>query len=494
MKIRIINSDLTKIKADVLVVNLFEGEKKPGGATGAADKALGGLISKLIAKGEITGKKASSTIIHSFGKLNVDRVLVMGLGKKEDFDLYVSRVVAASAIRTAKKIKAKVVATIVHGAGIGGLDPAQACSALCEVSLINEYELKSYKSKDENDKITELLVVESDKAKAGKYGAAAKNAEIICSSINKARDLVFAPSNLLTPTDFAGIAKKVASANRLKIKVLGKKEIIKLKMGLLWGVAIGSDEEPKVVVLEHNGSYSKDKFALIGKGITFDSGGISLKPSRKMDEMKTDMAGAAAMLYAMEAISKLKIKKNIMAIIPLTENIPSSKALKPGDVVTGMSKTTVEIISTDAEGRMILADAVTYAKNNGAKKIMDFATLTGACVVALGDVASGVLGNDEEMIKAAIAAGEKSGERLWHLPLYKEYREYLKSDVADIKNASDLGKAGTSSGATFIKEFVKDTPWVHIDIAGTADLDRTVGHLPKGPTGVGIFTAVNYLS
>jgi len=497
MKINIENSDLLKQKCDALVVNLFEGVKTPGGATGAVDKALGGLITKLIASKEITGKQGEVTVIHTLSKIPAEHVLVAGLGKKEGFDEDGIRTAAASVVRAAKKIKAKKVVTIVHGAGEGGIPAYKACKALVEASLVAEYEFEGYKTgkKDSAFKIEEKVIVDNDKKKVAEFQKAASISAVICEAVNKTRDLVNIPSNKLTPSIFAKTAQKIAFERGLEYRVLGKEQILKLGMGALWSVAKGSREEPKVVVLKYFGAAKTKPFSLclIGKGITFDSGGISLKPSKRMHEMKGDMAGAAAVLCAMEAASKLKIKKNILAIIPLTENMPGGMATKPGDVVESLSGKTIEIINTDAEGRMILADAVTYAKKLGAKKILDFATLTGACIVALGDAASGVLGNDRAFVDEVIRAGGLSGEKLWQLPLYKEYEEYLKSDIADIKNASDLGKAGTASGATFVKKFVEDTPWVHVDIAGTADLDRSFRHYDKGPSGAGVFTMLNYL-
>lgn len=266
-------------------------------------------------------------------------------------------------------------------------------------------------------------------------------------------------------------------------------------MEAIYAIAKGSKEPAKVVVLQTKDQRpkTKDVIALIGKGITFDSGGISLKPSKKLWEMKTDMAGAAAVLEAMKAISLLGIKKNVIAVIPLTENMPDGGALKPGDVVGSLSGKTVEIISTDAEGRMILADAITYAKKLGAAQIVDVATLTGGCVVALGDVASGIMGNDEKLVSRLINSSEKTGEKMWKLPLYKEYKEYLKSEIADIKNSADNGKASPSTGGIFLQLFVEDTPWAHIDIAGTAFLDKGRGYLSEGATGVPVRTLVEFL-
>ncbi|MCX5749527.1 MAG: leucyl aminopeptidase [Candidatus Saganbacteria bacterium] len=497
MKINIENSDLLKQKCDVLVVNVFEGVEKPSGAAAAADKALGGRISELISSKEITGKTGTVTVIHTPAGFSARHVLIVGLGKKAGFGLDRIREAAASAVRTAKKIKAKKIVTVVHGSGEPGIVSFDACKALVEASLLSEYDFEGYKTDKKEDifKIEEKVIVDNDKKKVKEFRKAAAISEIICEAVNDTRDLVNIPSNMLTPSVFAKKAQKIAAENGLECNILGKQEILKMGMGALWSVAKGSREEPKVVVLKYFGA-GKNKplsLALIGKGITFDSGGISLKPAKKMHEMKGDMAGAAAVLCSMEAASKLKIKKNILAVMPLTENMPGGIASKPGDVVKSLSGKTIEIINTDAEGRMILADAVTYAKKLGVTKILDVATLTGGCIVALGDAASGILGNDRTFIRDVITAGGASGEKLWQLPLYEEYEEYLKSDIADIKNASDLGKASTSSGATFIKKFVEDTPWVHIDIAGTADLDRKFRHFAKGPSGAGVLTILNYL-
>lgn len=497
MKVSVKNVDITKIKCDLLVVNEFEGVKTPGGATGAVDRALNGLISKLSRAKEISGKLNTATLIHTQGRIPAEHVLVVGLGKSSEFGLDEVRSASAKAIDAAKRIKAKKVVTIIHGAGIGGLSPFESCRAVAESSLITDYRFKGYKTDKKDDdegKIEELIIAEKDAKKIKDFERAAGLAQVLSRAVNNTRDLVNEPSNKMTPSEFALIAKKVAKENGIKCLVLGKKEITHEKMGAFLAIEKGSEEEGKLIVLRYKGAGPKEKtIALVGKGITFDSGGISLKPPRKMHEMKGDMAGAASVLYVMEAAAELKIKKNLLAVIPLTENMPSGGALKPGDVVTSMSGKTIEIISTDAEGRMILADAITYAKKLGAEKIIDIATLTGACIVALGDVASGILGNDQTFVEKMISAGARSGEKLWQLPLYKEYREYLKSSIADIKNASDLGKAGTSSGGTFIKEFVGDTPWAHIDIAGTADLDRQVNHYKKGPTGSGVFSIINYL-
>lgn len=497
MRIIFEEADVTKVKCDLLTVNEFEGVIKPGGATGAVDKALNGLISHLSSKGEISGKLYNNNLIHSQGKISADHILVAGLGKSSEFNLDKVRNVSAKAVNEAKKIRAKRVATIVHGAGIGGLDPFKACRAVIEGAILANYKFEDYKKEKDSDEtfqIDELIIIEKNPSKIKDYKKAVEIAQISTNATNKARDLVNTPANKLTPNIFSQIAKKITENSGLKYELLEKKDIIEMGMDALYSVAKGSKEDPCVVVLKYFGAKkSKIDIGLIGKGITFDSGGLSLKTPKHMEDMKIDMAGAAAVLCVMEAASKLKIKKNILAVIPLTENMPDGASSKPGDVISSMHGKTVEIISTDAEGRMILADAITYAKDKGAQKIIDIATLTGACVTALGDVASGILGNDQKMIEEIIESGEMSGEKLWQLPMYDEYKEYLKSTIADTKNCSGLGKAGTSSGALFLKEFVGDTPWAHIDIAGTAHLDREIGPYSKGATGAGVFTILNYL-
>lgn len=493
MKISLTANDPTTIKCDVLAVDVFEGTVKPSGALGALDKKLEGIISKLIASKEISGKSGTSSLIHTYGKLLCDHVLVLGMGKREEFNVDEARKAMSAAVGAAKKLKAKKLAAVIPGSGIREIKTSDACKALVEGAFIGDYEFNIYKTEDnESGQLDELII--SDAKKSKDLDRICEETSIICNLVNKARDMINEPSNKMTPSLFSRTAKSISEEAGINCQVLGREEIQKLKMGAFLSVAKGSCEEPKLVVLKYmKGKNSRDVLGLIGKGVTFDSGGISLKPSKNMHEMKTDMAGAAAVLCSVVAAARLKVKKNVIAVIPLTENMPSGNASKPGDIVESMSGKTIEIITTDAEGRMILADAVTYAKKLGATKLLDVATLTGACVVALGDIASGILGTDQRFVEEVISAGNVSGEKLWQLPIYKEYREYLKSAVADMKNASDLGKAGTSSGATFIKEFTGDTPWVHIDVAGTADLDRDVPPYSKGATGAGTFTIVNYL-
>jgi len=491
MKIKIQNIPVDKIKCDLLVVNLFEGIKDPGGATGAIDKKLKGAISGLIKDGEITGKLCETNIVHTQGRLPATQVLVVGLGKSADFDFDRARKVAAAALSQAKKIKAKVVATIIHGGGAGGLKLPEAAQVLVEGSVIGSYHYAGYATvKDERFfQVDELIIVEIAKAKIKEILDGYRVGHIIAESVNRARDLVNGPSNKVTPSYLAAEAKKVEG---VKTTVLSLAQAKKLGMEAYYSVSKGS-KEPAQFIIMHYGK-GKPEIALVGKGITFDSGGVSIKPSRKMWEMKTDMSGAAAVLETMRAISRLKIRKNVVGILPCCENMPDGQAQKPGDVVGSLTGKTIEIISTDAEGRMVLADGIGYARKVlKVKKIIDVATLTGACVSALGDAASGVMGNNQELLDKVVEAGKRAGEKLWQLPLLEEYKDYSKSDIADMKNCTETGKAGTAIGGLFLELFAEDTPWVHVDIAGTAYLDKGRGYLSGGATGVMVRTLTEYL-
>lgn len=493
MKIKLECASVVECKCDVLIVNEFEGIKHPGGATGAVDKALGGEISKLLSDG-INGKLGSVYPIQTYGKIKADEVICVGLGKSGDFDLDKVRIVSDAAIKAAKKCRAKRVATIIHGAGIGGLDARQAAQAVVEGSLLGDYKFKGFKTEIENDEpaIDELIIVDYDPEKIKSIEPGVELAKILVEGTNNARDLVNSPSNKNTPTHLAEYASSLAKEMKLSCEVLGRDEIIKKGMDALYSVSRGSKEEPKVIVLKYNGGGS-EVHGLIGKGITFDSGGISLKPSSKLSEMKTDMAGAATVMEVMRVIAKNKLKVNVIAVIPATENMPGGNAYKPGDVIGSLAGKTIEVISTDAEGRLILADAIAYAKELGAKKLIDIATLTGGCRVALGDVAAGIMSNDDDLVNKLLASSRSTGEKLWRLPLYEEYKEYLKSDVADIKNCTETGgKASPSVGGIFLQKFAGETPWAHIDIGGTAYLEKETAYLTSGATGYGVRLLADY--
>ena len=492
MEVKVIVGDITSAKADAIVVNLFEGVEHPGGATGAVDKALDGAITKFIEQGEIKGKFNEVSIIHSLGKVPARIVVVAGLGKQSDFTLDKLRALAAEFCRSLRRLNCRRIATIVHGAGIGGIDPESASQAITEGSLLGLYRFQKHITKaPENQDIEEFIIVERDAAKLAALEQSCKKGRIIAEAANLARDWINEPANYMTPSDMAKVAEKLAKTHRLGLIILDREQMEKEGMGSFLGVAQGSRQPPKLIVLNYKGDKtSSNALCLVGKGITFDSGGISIKPSEGMAEMKGDMAGAAVVMAALGAIAQLKPKVNVAAIIPATENLPGGHALKPGDILKAINGKTIEVVNTDAEGRLILADALGYAVKQGFSPLVDVATLTGACHIALGDICSGVFGNSQELIDKVIEAGNEAGERLWQMPMHEEYKEQNKSDVADIKNSGGRW-GGAITAAQFLAEFVGDTPWVHIDIAGTSFRDKERGYLGKGATGVTVRTLVN---
>jgi len=492
MEIKVEVGDISQHPARAIVVNLFEGVKRPGGATGAADKALGGAISQLIKEGEIKGKLNELTLIHTLGRLPSSRVLVVGLGKQDAFRLDRVRDITATALRYLRRIGASTVATVVHGAGVGGLDPQQCAQAIAEGAVMGLYRFTRHKKKNEDEReIDALSLVEFDRTKAPALRRGVATGRVLAEAANRARDMANEPANCLTPAIMAEQALAAARDAVLECEVLEREQMQALGMGALLGVAQGSTQPPKFIVLRYRGDRPrKATLGLLGKGITFDSGGISIKPSAGMQAMKGDMSGGAAVISAMWAIGKLKPRINVTAVVPATENMPSGSATKPGDVVRAMDGKTIEVINTDAEGRLILADAIAYARQQGLSPIVDVATLTGAMVVAIGKAATGCMANNQELCQKVIAAGEAAGEKFWQFPLYEEYKEHLKSDVADIKNVGKR-EGGAISAALFLADFVGDTPWVHLDMAGTDSVDRDKGTWAKGATGIPTRTLVN---
>ena len=493
MKIRVVRNDVASIKTPALVVNLFDGVKKPGGATGAVDKALDGAISQFIKDGEIKGKKGETTLIHTFGKIPASRVIVLGLGKRESFTANTLREVTAASSRYLRRLGVTKAATIAHGAGIGGLDPLECGQAIGEGAILGLYRFKTYLTKGEDDQseLTELQIVEKTAKNASLLRKGIEKGRILAEAVLLARDMVNEPPNVMTPTRMAEIASQMAEEQGLEVKVLEKDQMEELGMGALLGVARGSVQPPKLIMLSYKGAPdSEENLGIVGKGITFDTGGISLKPPAGMEDMKGDMAGGASVIASMKAIAQLKPRINVTGIIGATENMPGGNAQRPGDVVRSMSGKTIEIINTDAEGRLVLADALYYARQQGVTRIVDIATLTGAMVVALGHAASGLMGNNQEFADQVISVGNDSGERMWQLPMYDDYKEEIKSNVADVKNSGGR-PAGSISAAQFLSEFVDDTPWAHLDIAGTYLSKSEKGYLVRGGTGVPTRTLVN---
>ncbi len=492
MEIKVVTGDIAKIEAGAIVVSFFEGMEHPEGETATVDKALGGTISQLIGQGEIKGKLNQITVIHSLGKLPAARVVVVGLGKQQELTLDRVRGTVAETCRLLRQKYVESVATIAQGVGIAGITAEGSAQAMAEGALLGIYSFRQHITKAaEYGEIKQLTIVDADEGRIPDLERGCNKGRVLAEAANLARDMVNEPANYMTPTHMAEKAVKLAETYGLEVSVLEREQMQELGMGALLGVAQASQQPPKFIVLNYKGGDSgKTDIALLGKGITFDSGGISIKPSESMDEMKGDMAGGASVMAAMSAIAQLKPKIKVMALVPATENLPGGNALKPGDVLTAMGGKTIEIISTDAEGRLALADALGYANQHQAKLIVDVATLTGAMVIALGDICTGAFGNNQELMDKVIAAGTEAGERIWQMPMYEEYKEQNKSEVADIKNVGGR-PAGSITAAQFLAEFVGDTPWVHLDIAGTYMTDKTKNYLVKGATGVPVRTLVN---
>ena len=492
MEIKAIAGDIARIEAGAVIVNFFEGMEHPEGDTATLDEALGGTISQLISQGEIKGKLNQISIIHSLGKFPAARVVVVGLGKQQELTLDKVRGAVAETCRLLRQKNVDSIATIAQGAGIAGITTEGAAQAITEGVLLGVYSFRKHLTKEpEYGEIKELSVVDADATKLPALEQGCNKGRILAEATNLARDMVNEPGNYMTPSNMAEMATKLAETYGLELSILEREQMQEMGMGALLGVAQGSRQPPKFIVLNYKAGDSKEPdIALIGKGITFDSGGISIKPSEGMGDMKGDMAGGAAVMAAISAIAQLKPKINVMALVPATENLPDGNALKPADVVTAMSGKTIEIISTDAEGRLTLADALGYAKKHGAKLVVDVATLTGACRVALGDVCTGAFGNNQELVDKVLAAAAEAGELTWQMPMYDEYKELNKSEVADIKNVGGR-YGGAITAAKFVAEFADDTPWVHLDIAGTSMTDKEKNYKVKGATGVPVRTLVN---
>jgi len=493
IKFTVTQGSLTEVVCDALVVNLFEGVTHPGGGTGAVDRSLDGALTQLIAEEDFKGKLGQTAVLHSCGRIPAKKVILVGLGKAQDFTTEGVRRASGAAAKKAAKLNVKKVCTILHGAGIGGLDPAECALALVEGAALGTYKFLKYKTVEPKPlSLEEVEIVEMDAGKIPAIREGVAKGEITSDATIFARDLINDTSNVITPTALAETAQQIARENGLECQVMDVDQIQSLGMNLLLAVAQGSAQPPKFIVLKYSAPGAKRTVAIVGKGITFDSGGLSIKPSEGMEYMKDDMSGAAAVLAAMRAISRIKPGANVLGLAPATENMPSGGAVKPGDVVRSFAGKTVEINNTDAEGRLILADALAYAVKQGAEEILDVATLTGACVVALGRAISGVMSNNRELVNRLISIGEKEGDLVWELPLYKDYEELLKSDIADIKNSPGR-EAATITGGLFLQEFVGEVPWAHIDIAGPSFLEKSAFTSPKGGSGAGTRILVRYL-
>jgi leucyl aminopeptidase len=478
MDVNVQRGSIEATQADVIIVNLFEGVELPAGATGAVDKALNGTITDVIRSGDYRGKLNEISVVYSRGALPAKRVIVVGLGNVADFNLDRVRQAAAMSARRARELGCKAIATVAHGAGTGQIDAASAAQAVVEGVLLGLYEWREHRNAPrERGPVESLTLVEFDESKLTAIESGAKAGEGIAAGVNRARDLVNEPPNYLLPENLAQAAATMAQETGVKCVIHDIAWMRQQKMGALLGVTQGSANPPQFIELNYQGAETAP-IIFVGKGITFDSGGISLKPAEGMEAMKNDMGGAAAVIGAVEAVARLKLPVHVMGLIPTCENLPSGTAYRPADVLTARNGKTIEIISTDAEGRLILADALCYAADFKPQAVIDLATLTGACVIALGEnVAAGYFCNDDELSRQIKIASNNTHEKLWRLPLYDEYRDKIRSDNADIKNTGGrFGGVGTSS--VFLEEFTS-YPWAHWDIAGMAT--DTVGYTPLTP-------------
>ena len=448
------------------------------------------VAADLLASGELTGRPFEANLLHKPAGLKAKRLLLIGGGAAKKFTSYDLRRIAGTAVRTLKSRGIRSFAFIAPPS----IPAVEAVRAIVEGALVGNFDPDYYRSDRKDQKIDALTIVAGGNADHSALEKAAQEAQIIGESQNFTRDLVNEPSNRMTPTILADRAKKMCQEVGLKCEVYGADKIKELKMGAFWSVAQGSDEPPALIVMTYEpaGAPAKPVLGLVGKGITFDTGGISIKPADGMEKMKYDMAGGATMIGAMRAIALLKPKVKVIGIVCATENMPSGKAQKPGDVQIAMSGKSIEIINTDAEGRLVLADGLFYARQLGCTHLVDAATLTGAVVVALGYANVGAFANDDAIYERLLKANAEAGEKMWRLPLDDEYKENIKSTIADMVNSGGRW-GGAINAAMFLKEFAEDTPWIHLDIAGTAWMEDQKPWIAKGPTGIALRSLVGFV-
>ncbi len=475
-----------------LLVTLFEGATALEGMPQTLDRALNGQLQALLANGDFRGKRNEVAVLYPQGMIPAQRVIVVGLGKPEKFTVDGVRQAAATAAVKARELGGIQMATMVHGADSLGME--RAAQAVVEGTLLGLYRFRELKTQngDIRPDVESLTLVVSDAAQLPAMAAGARAGQIIAEATCLARDLVNRPGNVATPTHLAEQALALTALG-LSVRVLEEADMAALNMGALLGVARGTAEPAKFIIIEHNaGRADLPTIVLVGKGLTFDSGGISIKPSEGMEAMKNDMGGGAAVLGTLRAVAQLNLPLHVVGLVPATENMPGGRAYKPGDVLRSRKGLTIEVISTDAEGRLILADALTYAGEFKPQAIVDLATLTGACVVALGSQAAGVMGNDG-LVTRLRRAGDETGERVWPLPLYEEYAEQIKSDTADLKNTGGR-PAGALTAGIFLSKFVPEgVAWAHVDMAGLATEDKGRPYVPKGGSGYGVRLLVEML-
>ncbi len=489
MELHVIQGDISAFACDAIVVNLFEGVMRPSGGAGAVDRALDGAIFHALAAGDFSGKSGSALLLYTNGRLPATRVLVVGLGPAADFDFLAARKAAGVAVTYLKGLQGVHTAgAILNGAGIGAQDLTEMARAFALGSQLAAYQPPEYPPKEERQTLDSLTLVELNASRVAEITAGMDAGTKLAAGVRLARDLVNEPPNILVPVEFARRVQAMAADTRLSCEVLGEAEMRELGMGLILGVSQGSHQEAQLIILKHEppGTEEQAPLVFIGKGITFDTGGISIKPSAGMDEMKTDMAGAAAVMGSMLALSTLEIPQRVFGLAICVENMPGGNAYRPGDILTNIKGKTAEILNTDAEGRLILSDCLGFVERYQPRAVIDLATLTGAIGIALGDQAAGLFSNDEDWEQQVVAAAAASGDRAWPMPMYAEYADTIKSDMAQVKNTADR-MAGVSSSAKFLEHFTEGYPWAHLDIAYMALRGKGKDSSePKGASGYGV--------
>lgn len=498
MTIELVQKDLLSVPCDLLVVNLFQGVVRPGGATGAVDKSMNGAISRLIEQDKFEGKFGQTLVMPTLGMIKAKRIIVIGLGEKRSFSADSVRRIGGCIVKHATQYKASSVVTILHGAGIGELDPKTSAQALTEGALLSAYRFHVYhgtlkKKESAPFELKKLMVceIENRAIKSAEEGIA--RGHILAAATNLTRDLVNMPSADMTPLHLAEEAKKLAGKG-ITVKIMDQKEMERRGMHAALAVARGSDHPPVGVHLSYRPRGAKKKIAVVGKAVTFDSGGLNIKVGDGMTTMKIDMAGAATVVGLFKAIAELKPPIEVHGIFLAVENMPGGSAYRPGDVVKAMDGTTIEILNTDAEGRVTLADALSYARTLEPDMMIDLATLTGACIVALGEDIAGLMTTDKKLGQRLLDASKETGEPLWELPLYEPYMDHVKSKIADLKNVGARGAAGAISAGMFLKPFAGDIPWAHLDIAGPSYVEREARpDQPYGASGYGVRLLMRFL-
>ncbi|HXN97919.1 MAG TPA: leucyl aminopeptidase [Candidatus Acidoferrales bacterium] len=492
MQIQLETQPFSSISTDALVTYIFDQENKLDGVAGELDRAMSGRLASLVESGELTGKALELVFVHFPAGLGAQRLLLVGAGKPAKFSTAELRKIAGTALRYLKSHGVKKFVFLTREGERG----PNAAQAVVEGLIAADFESNKYHTdKKPNREIQSVSLANFDAGLGANLAAAILHGRVLAESQNFARDLINEPSNRLTPIMLAARAEAMAKEAGLAVEILDERKISDLKMGALIGVAQGSVEPPRVIVLRYtpeNVRPGGPVLGLVGKAVTFDTGGISIKPADNMEKMKYDMGGGATMLGAMRAIAALKPAVPVIAVIPATENMPGGRAQKPGDVQVAMSGKTIEVINTDAEGRLILADGVWYARKLGATHLIDAATLTGAIQVALANVHVGAFGTPREYLDQFLESAKAAGEKMWPMPMDDEYQEMIKSNIADIRNTGTGKGGGAITAAWFIKEFAEDTPWVHLDIAATCWVDEGRPWLAKGPTGVAIRSIVDF--